>query len=309
MSLLRRYSAAFVVATALVLGACGGETAPTAPEGPGEVDLANDPLIFGLNPSSFVFQSLTATAPPDQVLGVNGLVAIGSAAEFGDLSYMPMGPSWADIDFRPAFSLEPLEWRHTVSIDQAAYGTLADGLYLAEVPVIVRAARNTPQMLSLFLCKGTLACLATGADVTGSHGGGDPTWQRGSDIDAPGAYFYDDYYVVVPGNTTVHITMEGNFCAQPFTHQDPYLYAFELDDTFITLNDDGLCGFNSYMPVTNNAAGAKVVRVRTTSFNAGQSGTYRLRVMDSSPFLMAEPPTPTPEQAEQYRLKALTGSY
>lgn len=309
MLLLRRYAAAVVAASALTLGACGSEAPTMAPELP-TGDAVNDPLIMTLNPAALVFQSNTATAPGPQWAGAGGLVTIGSGVIFGTVVYSPAVGAWLSLNQTPSFVRDLLLFRYLVSINQAVYASLANGVYTAQIPFIVPAARNSPQMLDVVLCKGT-GCLVPGGSVTSTHDGSDATWNRGSDVNAtPGTYFFEDYFVLIPANSTVHITMEGNHCGQPYTHSDPYLYAFELGGTFINSDDDGLCGFNSYLPVTNNTNAGKLIRLRTTSFSGGQSGTFLLRVLTSSPFaLREEPPAPTAEQAEQYRLKAETGSY
>ena len=304
---LRRYAAAVLAASALTLGACGSEAPTITPEIPSG-DAVNDPLIMTLNPASLVFQSNTATAPAPQWAGAGGLVTIGSGVIFGPVTYSPAVGAWLLLNPAPSFVRDLLLFRYLVSINQAVYAALADGIYTAQIPFIVAAARNSPQNLLVVLCK-NFSCIASGSNLTSSLTGADQTWNRGGNVNAlPGSYYFEDYFLTVPGNTTVHVTLEGSSCGAGHTLSDPYLYAFELDGTFVTSDDDGLCGLNSYMAVTNSTSGARVYRIRTTSWSTFLTGTFRLMVSGNAPFLRAEQPEPTAEELEIIRQKALSGN-
>ncbi len=302
MSQMRRYSAAFLGAFALVLGACGGNT-PTTPAEQTTGSVGDNPLLISLTPGAMAFSSVTATAPTPQTLMTTGLVAIGSSVGFGAISYDQAVTPWLRVDPRPTFQREPLAWLNTVSIDQAAYGTLANGVYTAWLPVVVIAAQNSPQMLGVVLCKGTGSCLAVGSDVMADLSGSDPTWNRGSDLNAPGGYYYDDYWLVVPAMSTVHLLYEGSSCGAGKTLGDPYIYAFDANGVLVGQNDDGLCGLNSYLPVTNNTSSTQAYRIRATTWSGG-TGTYRLRATSGAPTLRAGSSELTAHEQEVLRQKA-----
>ena len=85
MSLTRRYSAALFAASALLLGACGGDNAPTNPTDTPEI--GDNPRIISISPSSMIFESENGVVPGPQTLATSGLVAIGSAVTFGPVDY------------------------------------------------------------------------------------------------------------------------------------------------------------------------------------------------------------------------------
>ncbi|MEZ4377611.1 MAG: hypothetical protein R3B35_04915 [Gemmatimonadales bacterium] len=305
MYLLRRNSAAVLAAFAFVLGACSSESAPTESQVPTTGDLGEDPLRITLNPGSLVFQSNTATAPAPQNAGIGGLVAIGSGVQFGNIMYANPGVTpWATVDPRPTFSRDPLEWRHMVSINQAAFSALPNGAYSATVPVIVSAARNSPQMLNLFLCKGS-GCLTLNSQADGSLSGTDATWDRTVGIDAPGGFYYDDYFLFVPAGATAYIRMLGSSC-DPFTLGDTYFYVYDLDGNELERNDDGWCGLSSYDFVTNFSANAVVWRVRATSFGSGATGTYRIVVGSTAPVVLRDEASEVADREAKAAKAALT---
>lgn len=301
MYLLRRNSAAVLAAFAFVLGACSSESAPTESQVPTTGDVGEDPLRIMITPGGMGFSSLTSTVPAPQTLAVSGLVAIGSAAQFGAVSYGESVQPWLQVDPTPTFRRDPLAWLHTVSINAAAYAALPNGIYTATVPVIVTAARNSPQVLGVALCKGTAACLVVGSSQSGGVTGASPSWNRSSAFNNAGPYYYTDYLLPIPANSTVTVTNEGS-CSGNGTLSDPYLYAFELDNTFIASNDDGNGCLDSRMTIVNNGPG-KVVRIRATTFGAGATGTFKVSAFSAVSSLRAEAPVPA-EFAEILRQKA-----
>ncbi len=302
MSFLRRHSAAMVAALALVLGACSSE-APTVPNDQADGALSDNPLRFAIAPGGMVFSSLTATAPGPQTLTTTGLVAIGSAVEFGAPRYDQAGPSWLRINPTPTFQRDPLAWLHTVSIDQAAYTALPNGTYTATVPVIVRAAQNTPQMLSVVLCRGTSNCLPINGVANGSLSGSDPTWNRGGNpLATPGSYYFDDYLMTVPANTLVHVTLRG--ACSGYGLSDPYIYIFDLANNLITFDDDGAGCLDSYVIVNNASGSAVTYRVRATSWSTFLTGAYQVRASTAGPALRAAPSEVPAEFAEILARKA-----
>lgn len=299
---MRRYSAAFLGACALVLGACGGNT-PTTPTEQDTGTISDNPLMISLDPIGMTFSSLTATPPAPQTLAVSGLVAIGSAVEFGQVSYGGGAIGWLHANPTPTFQRDPLAWLHTISIDPGVYASLPNGAYYATVPVIVRAAQNSPQTFSVLLCKGTTSCLPLNGVTNGSLDGGDPSWDRHGAINSSGGYYYDDYFITVPASTTVYLTMHGS--CSGYGLSDPYLYIYDMSDSFIGSNDDGFGCLNSYFAIVNGGGTAKTYRVRATSFGTSGFGSYQLRTSTSAAFLRSdEPTTVSPEIAEMIARKA-----
>lgn len=304
MSLIRRYSAASLAAFALLLGACGGEPAPTGPT-PGVGEIGDNPLRISIDPGAMMFHSTSVVAPAPQTLATSGLVAIGSAVEFGTTSYTLGAPGWLRISPTPVFQREPLAWLHQVWVDQAAYASLPDGVYLATVPVIVRAAQNSPRVLAVTLCKGVAEnCLPPDGVVSSSMDTGDGTWARGANLAAPGGHRFEDYILTVPAMTTVSMIMEGSTCGAPVTLFDPYLYVFTMGGVLVDLDDDGECGFNSYLEVENNTGAPVSYRVRATTFGSGALGTYNLYTSTTGFVTLRAPAEETPEFAELLARKA-----
>lgn len=300
MSQMRRYSAAFLGAFALMLSACGSDT-PTTPTDAGNGSVSDNPLMISLSPTGMIFESATATPPAPQTLAVSGLVAIGSAVEFGTISYSGGNPGWLRVNPTPTFQRDPLAWLHTVSIDGAAWAALPNGVYSAMVPVIVRAAQNSPQTLTVYVCKGATNCLVPGSDVDAELTNTDPTWDRYTDdyFSASGPFPYDDYYVFVPAHTEVSIQVIGGDCDGAYTHQDNYLHLFELDGTYIDSDDDGGCSNDSYLTYSNPTGSQQSIIARASSYgntispSGREYGTYHIVVTNiGSALRMAPAPEP-----------------
>ncbi len=298
---MRRYPAALIAAFALVLGACGGNTPTTTSDQAGG-SLSDNPLMISLTPGTMVFESATATPPAPQMLMTQGLVAIGSAVEFGAIQYSDAVTPWLHVDPRSTFQRDPLAWLNTVSIDQSAFAGLADGVYTAQIPVIVRAAVNTPQMLNVALCKGSTSCIFPGSDVDAELTVGDPTWDRGSTLNNSGTYPYDDYQLFVPAHTVVSVEVIGGDCDGSYTHEDNYVYVFTTGGAFVSSNDDGGCGNDSYVELTNSTGSPVEYLVRATSYGNPASpsgreyGTYHVKVTSIGAALRA---MPTPEPGDK----------
>lgn len=301
---LRRYAAALVAASALTLGACGNEV-PTAPENGGG-SINDNPLMIQLSPAAMIFESATASPPSPQTLAVSGLVAIGSAVEFGAVNYGGGTSGWLRVNPAPTFRRDPLAWLHTVSIDGAAWAALPNGVYAATVPVIVRAAQNSPQMLTVYLCKGATNCLVPGSDVDAELTVLDPTWDRDSDdyFATPGTYPFDDYYVFIPPHTQVAIEVIGEDCDAGYTHEDNYLHLFELDGTYIDSDDDGGCGNDSYLEYSNPTGSQMAIIARASSYDdppgSRTYGTYHIVVTNIGAALRE---APAPEAGDKPTIK------
>jgi hypothetical protein len=300
MSLTRRYSAAVLAASVLLLGACGSESpvAPSTPE-PGEVN--DNPRNIFADQSTFFFTDAGGSLTGPQQLKIGGLVAIGSYVLFDSWVFSPASPAWLRMSPTPEFQRDPLRWVFNLWVDPAAYGALPNGVYTAHAHASVPAALNGPIGITALLCKGA-GCLPLDGVTNGALAGTDGSWNRGGDPNAqPGAYYFDDYFLGIPPFTTVHVTNHG--ACSGFGLGDPYLHAFDLDDNFITSNDDGFGCLNSYIILTNGTAAAKTYRIRASSFGGGATGSYQVRTSTGAPFLMA-PTEPTPEVAELLRQKA-----
>ena len=138
-------------------------------------------------------------------------------------------------------------------------------LSLAEAPPLAPP-------VSALLCKGA-GCVSVGSDFVATLGGPESgTWQRGNDINAPGGYFYRDYFLIVPPHTQFDLHVDGDECGGPYTVNDPYIWVFELDGTPWNADDDGGCGFNSEMDFENNTGFSFVVAGRSRPNQIGNSG-------------------------------------
>jgi hypothetical protein len=299
MSLTRRYSAALFAASALLLGACGGDTAPTNPTDTPEI--GDNPRIISISPSSMIFESENGVVPGPQTLATSGLVAIGSAVTFGPVDYNEATSPWLRISSTPIFQREPLAWLHQVSIDAAAFNALPDGSYLrAEVPVIVPAALNSPLTLRVSLCKDLTGCNTIRlGDTKGGELSGPDEWNRGDIYNPNGTgYFYEDWRLFVDPMSTVYVQMNGGGCGTPGgTLHDPVQYVFNTAmNNLITANDDNDC-LNSEVVVTNNTGVEAEYLLRATSYSSGDNGTYTI-IVSGQPFfnnsLRAEPATEHP---------------
>ena len=109
MSLIRRYSAAVFAASVLLLGACGSES-PVVPSTPETGDVNDNPRIISINPGSMIFASVDDTPPAPQALATSGLVAIGSAVQFGNIQYDGSVILWLRYNPTPTFQRDPLAW-------------------------------------------------------------------------------------------------------------------------------------------------------------------------------------------------------
>lgn len=309
MSLTRRYSTAVLAASVLLLGACGGESAPTNPT-PETPEINDNPRIISISPGSMIFESENAVVPAPQTLATSGLVAIGSAVTFGSVQYGEATAPWLRINPTPAFQREPLAWLHQISIDPAAFNALPDGTYLtATVPVIVVAALNSPIMLRVSLCKDLDGCrtLRLGDVRMDEFKVTDLHWQRGSNLDAPGSYPYHDWRLLVEPGQTVYVQQIGSAYVNcsvtgPLgTSADMYLYLFDLFGSLEEADDDS-CGFSSEIEVSNFGPTTMEWHIRSTTFASAAShlieptylvyGTYTIRVVDEPYFgagLRAEP--------------------
>lgn len=308
MSLTRRYSAAVLAASVMLLGACGGE-APANPT-PEIPEIGDNPRIISISPGSMVFESENGVVPGPQTLATSGLVAIGSAVNFGMVQYDQATAPWLRINPVPAFQREPLAWLNQISIDPAAFNALPDGSYLtATVPVIVVAALNSPIMLQVSLCKDLDGCrtLRLGDVRMDEFKVTDPHWDRGSDLEEEGDYPYHDWRLFVEPGQTVYVQQIGDdydVCdvTGPLgTSSDMYLYLFETDGDFLDSDDDS-CGYSSEIEVTNWGPTTMEWHIRSTTYGDASDhdpgddyrvyGTYTIRVTDEPYYnntLRAEP--------------------
>lgn len=282
MSLTRRYSAAMLAASALILGACGSET-PVQPTP--EIGESNDnPRNIFADQTSFFFTDAGGSLTGPQQLKIGGLVAIGSYVLFDNWVFTPAGHNWLRMSPTPVFQREPLRWVFNIWVDPTTYAAMDNGVYTAHAHASVPAALNGPIGIDALLCKGA-GCLPTDGVTNGSLSGSDNTWGHGS-IGSIGGWYYDDYFLAIPPFTTVHVTNHGS--CSGFGLGDPYLYAFDLDDNYITSNDDGFGCLNSYMALHNGSAMTETYRIRATSYSSGAQGSYQLRTSTGGPFLTAE---------------------
>ena len=142
MSLTRRYSAAMLAASALILGACGSET-PVQPTP--EIGESNDNPrnIFAEN-TSFFFTDAGGSLTGPQQLKIGGLVAIGSYVLFDNWVFTPAGHNWLRISPTPMFQREPLRWVFNIWVDPSTYAAMDNGVYTAHAHASVPAALNGP---------------------------------------------------------------------------------------------------------------------------------------------------------------------
>lgn len=300
MSLIRRYSAAVLAASVLLLGACGSG-ADTSPTTPTTGEIGDNPRIISISPGSMAFESDDAIVPAPQTLATSGLVAIGSAVSFGPVQYDEVTAPWLRINPTPVFQREPLAWLHQISIDPAAFNALPDGTYLtAVVPVIVVAALNSPIMLRVSLCKDLDGCrtLRLGDVRMDEFKVTDLHWDRGSDLDDEGDYPYHDWRLFVEPGQTVFVQQIGSdyvICPEtgPLgTSSDMYLYLFDLFGGYEDEDDDS-CGYSSEIEVSNFGPTTMEWHIRSTTYAEADShdppdysvyGTYTIRVVDEPYF-------------------------
>lgn len=150
--------------------------------------------------------------------------------------------------------------------------TATDGVltwYTGSGSAVFREAVDvTPSMLTV--CAGggddpalectTLPALDRGQAIVGELGQGDPE-ERGR--------YYDLYGFQPAAQDTVEITVASDAF-------DPYLYVYRSDGTFLAENDDASAGAvdaGITLPVV-----PVCYRVEVTSFGAGETGAYTLRV-------------------------------
>lgn len=293
MSLIRRYSAAAIAASVLFLGACGSEPAPTAPT-PDAGEVGDNPLLISLSQNYMAFFSEEGEVPSPQTLQVSGLVAIGSYVLFQNTVFSPAIAPWLRMDPTPVFQREPLAWLFRFWIDPAIFASLEDGIYSANMDVVVPAALNSPQNLLVQLCKG-FTCLAVGQSLQAALEDGDGLWDRYSiwDDEDGDLYFYDDYQLTLPPWSWTYVQMLGDGCGgaeeQGGNLEDPYLVAWYLGDQddpedYYTYNDDSDC-LNSEILLENNSAMPRSFFIRATSYDEYDddpedhegSGTYTIR--------------------------------
>jgi hypothetical protein len=284
MSLIRRFSAAALAASVLVLGACGSDTPTTPTTELGEV---SDPRFIFADQSSFLFTDAGGSLTGPQQLKIGGLVAIGSYVLFSNWIFDPATSPWLRISATPTFQRDPLRWVFSLWVDPAAYAALGNGVYSAHTHASVPAATNGPIGITALLCKGA-GCLPLDGVTDGALGGGDGTWNPGvNPNNTPGTYFFDDYFLGIPPFTTIELTYHG--ACSGYGLGDPTVYVFDLDDNFVGADDDGFGCLNSRITLPNNSAMAVTYRVRATSWGAGATGSYQIRTSTGAPFLTADP--------------------
>jgi hypothetical protein len=277
-----RYAAA-AAASLLVFSACGGDTdAPASP------DLSSGSLNYTITPAVTGWTKLPEDPLPvdTRTVLIGGLIAVGGYPQFGAMQYSGAS-NWLEMTTTPDLSRSPLAWRFTFKLKPQA-ASLPIGSYQAVIPVTVGGAQNNPQQI-VITYSNCGNCLFVGDVRDGELTVTDPVWDRSSTYnEGPGdyeSYPYDDWRVFVPAFTTVAVLLQGEDClGNPYTHEDPYLYAWtpapDLD--FITSDDDGDCGNDSIIYITNNTGAQREYLVRATSFgeigDGRDFGSYRISV-------------------------------
>lgn len=280
MSYLRRIPAA-AVAAALVLAACGGDQTATQPEQTGST--IDGPLTFTLTPEA-VGISRDAN-DPDVIenghLQVGGLIAIGGYPQFGAPMYGAGATGWLHISTEPNFTRDPLAWNFTFSLTQAGRD-LPEGVYQAQVPVMVTAALNSPQMLTVtYTYCATGNCLVLGSVRDGSLSTAtSPTFNPNSSIPlgvGVGAKMFEEWRLFVLPGQTVYLNNRGT--AGGFgTLSDPYLYAWTLPGDAFYGSDDDNCNLNSELPIHNASGSVQEYRIYASHFGGYKQGSYQISV-------------------------------
>lgn len=301
MRLFRSSSATLLAASLLALGACGGENAPTAPDptppatglGTRDITLSRTHMSFSYNT---ITRSLNPVAPGEDEVLVGGLIALASIANVGQISYPTASNAW--LTFERSVDIPSRSWRLRFRPEGLL---LPAGVHTALVPIIVPGALNNPQILTVTMVACDLTnCLSAGSDVLGSLSNTDPTWSRGSNLNAPGGYNYDDYRLFVLPGQTLQVHMIGSPCSNPDqTLSDPYTYIF-YQGAEVDSDDDSGCGYNSISYVTNGSAVAREYLLRATNYSTGQLGTYRIIVTDWSSVSGVRSEQPVDETSPEY---------
>ncbi len=303
-----RYLAAASAASLLVFAACGGDTA--APASP---DLSSGSLNYTITPNQVSWTRLPDGPMPvetKQVL-IGGLIAVGGYPQFGAMQYEGAS-DWLEMTTVPDLSRSPLAWRFTFKLKPKA-ATLPIGRYTATIPVNVPAAQNNPQSIVVVFnhCDN---CLFVGDYRDGALTVDDPMWNWSSTYnnDAGGGHLYDDWRVFVPAFTTVSVIVEGGDClGGAYNHEDNSLTAWTWPDlTPVDDDDDGYCGNDPIVNITNSTGAQREYLVRAGSYDAfGGSrwtGTYRIHVFigggdDYDYGLRASEPGDKPNQVRTLR--------
>lgn len=275
MRLFRRICATALVASVALLAACS-ESATTTPTN--DADLAVGTREFEITPNNPTWTKQPADPLPTdaRTVLISGLIAVASYPQFGTPVYTGTS-GWLDMNLAPNFSRTPLGWVVTFRLKPSA-AALPIGRYTATIPVTVPAAVNNPQVITV-VYSNCDNCLFIGDNRNASLTNGDPTWNRNSTFNNTGSYHYDDWRIFVPANTTVRVDMIGSPCGNPnYTLSDPYQYVFTTSNIYITQDDDGGCGYNSILYITNSTGTQQEYLLRATEYSAGQLGTYNIAV-------------------------------
>lgn len=306
MRFTRLFSAITLVAAATVLGSCGGSSAPTTAN---TVDpsAALGPREYSLSPSFLSWDRGVVGDPiptdTKRVL-IGGVIALASYPSFGTPVYSGGPGNWLDMNLAPNFSLNPMGWIVSFKLKPSAQ-FLPEGSYTATIPVMVPAATNNPQTITVsFGCPRQL--VVNGPFREGSLTDATPRWTRSSAFNNSGNAPFEDWCVNVPESTTVYVWMQGGYPSCPgvalgYTLYDAYQYVFTRPgNTYVTQDDDAGCGYDSIVTITNGGAGTQQYVVRATNFSDGYRGTYRIQAMTTHP--VAPDPSlfmPGPKQARQ----------
>jgi hypothetical protein len=119
-----------------------------------------------------------------------------------------------------------------------------------------------------------------------SLGAGDKYWDRDSEnMFSCGDYQFEDFMLIVPAGRSASIELWGGEChyddEEEYTGPklyDPYLYLFDFTTKeLIDSDDDGGCGFNSYL-IADNSEGSTARRyfIRATEYDPEYRGQYML---------------------------------
>ncbi len=292
MRFTRLISAITLVAAVTVLGSCGQSSAPTAANTT-DPSAALGPREFTLMPSFISWDRglVGDPIPTDtKTVLIGGIIPLASYPSFGAPVYTGGANNWLDINTAPNFSLNPMGWVVSFKLKPAAQ-FLPEGSYTATIPVMVPAAINNPQTITVsFGCPRQL--VVNGPYREGNMTNANSMWNRSStfnntpsDGEGGGGYPLEDWCVNVPAATTVYIWMQGGYPRCPgvalgYTLYDSYLYVFTRPgNAYVTQDDDSACGYDSYATINNSGSSTQQYLVRATVYSSEYRGTYRIQAL------------------------------
>ena len=290
MRFTRLFSAITLVAAATVLGSCGQSSAPTAASTT-DPSAALGPREYTLAPSFISWDRglVGAPIPTDtKTVLIGGIIPLASYPSFGDPVYTGGPGNWLDINTAPNFSLNPMGWIVSFKLKPSAQ-FLPEGSYTATIPVMVPAATNNPQMITVsFGCPNQL--VVNGPYREGALTDATPRWTKSSTYNTSGNAPFQDWCVNVPAATTVYVWMQGGYpgcigqTTYGYTLYDAYEYVFTRPgNSYVTQDDDAGCGYDSIVTITNGGSGTQQYVTRATNFSDSYRGTYRIQARTTYP--------------------------